>query len=66
MTQTESTTGTKGRMQIKVYLVMLPNNVAKPGEPNVTILAARLTREAAQKIVDVTPGSFIDKQVAVK
>jgi hypothetical protein len=59
-------TPTKGKMQIKVYLVCIRNNVAKAGEPNTKILAARLTREAAQRIVDLTPGSYIEKQVAVK
>lgn len=53
-------------MQIKVYLVCMRRNVAKPGEPNVQIIAARLTRSAAQAMVDATPGTYIEKHVAVK
>lgn len=56
----------KGKMQIKVYLVCQWNSLARPGEPNVRVIAARLTRSAAQNIVDSIPGTFIDKQLAVK
>lgn len=51
---------------VKVYLVMLPNNVARPGEPNVKIIAYKLTRAAAQKIVDRVPGAYIEKGLADK
>jgi hypothetical protein len=53
-------------MQIKVYLVLQLLNLAPPGQSNVRVVAARLTREAAQRIVDSTPGTFIEKHVAVK
>jgi hypothetical protein len=53
-------------MQIKVYLVCLRLALARPGQPNTKIIAARLTQAAAQQIVDATPGSFVEKHVAVK
>lgn len=56
----------KSRMQIKVYLVCMRRNLPKPGEPNVEIIAARLTHSAAQSIVDTRPGTYIEKHVAVK
>jgi hypothetical protein len=56
----------KGRMQIKVYLVCQRLALSKPGEPNTRILAARLTRSAAQELVDKVPGTFIERQTATK
>lgn len=56
----------KGKMQIKVYLVMQRQSLPRPGEANIRILAARLTRSAAQQIVDDTPGTFIEKHLALK
>jgi hypothetical protein len=53
-------------MAVKVYLVMLPNNVARQGERNVRVIAAKLTRSAAQSIVDRTAGAYIEKQIADK
>ena len=54
------------KMQIKVYLVMQRVGLPRPGEPNVKILAARLTRTAAQEMVDAIPGTYIEKQLASK
>lgn len=56
----------KAGMEVKVYLVFLPSNVAKPGEPNRSVIAAKLTREAAQSIVDNMPGAYIEKHLADK
>jgi hypothetical protein len=56
----------KGKMQIKVYLVVQRQTLARPGEPNTRIIAARLTRSAAQEIVDQIPGTFIEKHLALK
>jgi len=56
----------KGKMQIKVYLVLQRINLPRPGEPNVRIVATRLTRAAAQSVVDTTSGTYIEKQVAQK
>lgn len=56
----------KRKIQIKVYVVCQRRNLFQPGEPNITLLAARLTRAAAQEIVDRTPGSYIEKLVADK
>lgn len=61
-----SETVTKARMQIKVYLVCMRRHIVKPGESNVQVVAARLTRSAAQAIVDATPGTYIEKHVAIK
>jgi hypothetical protein len=41
-------------------------NLAHEGHPNIKIIAARLTRAAAQEIVDRTPGTFIEKMFATK
>jgi hypothetical protein len=53
-------------IEVKVYVVCQRRNIARPGEANVTLLAARLTRAAAQEIVDRTPGTYIEKLVANK
>jgi hypothetical protein len=53
-------------MQIKVYIVLQRNNVARDGEPNERIIATRLTRSAAQGIVDIHPGTRIEKHLATK
>ena len=53
-------------MQIKVYLVCMRLSLSRPGQPNVKIIAARLTQSAAQAIVDATPGTHIEKHIAVK
>lgn len=53
-------------MQVKVYVVLQTNNVAKPGEPNERVLATRLTRKAAKEIVDRYPGTRIEKHLATK
>lgn len=66
MSDGELSAAMKARMQIKVYLVCMRRNLSKPGEPNVQIVAARLTHKAAQAIVDITPGTYIEKHVAVK
>lgn len=54
------------KMQVKVYLVLQRHNLAKAGAPNVTVIAACLTRKAAQDIVDSMPGTFVEKHVASK
>ncbi len=54
------------RTRVKVYLVLQRQNIHKRGEPNVKILAARLNRKLAQEVVDTMPGTWIEKQYAVK
>ena len=56
----------KSKLTVKVYVVCLRRNLFREGEPNIQLLAARLTRAAAQEIVDRTPGTFIEKLVADK
>jgi hypothetical protein len=56
----------KRRIQVKVYLVCMRRNLFRPGEANIQIIAARLTRAAAQLVVDQTPGTYIEKVFAVK
>lgn len=56
----------KKPMAVKVYLVLLTNNVAQDGEANRRIIAAKLTRGAAQRIVDNLPGAYIEKVEADK
>lgn len=53
-------------MQIKVYVVLQINNVARPGEPNERIVATKLTRSAAQDVVNAHPGTRIEKHLATK
>lgn len=56
----------KRRIQVKVYLVCQRRNLVPDGEPNINMLAAKLTRAAAQEIVDRTPGTYIQKMFASK
>lgn len=56
----------KGKMQIKVYLVIQHQTLAHPGEVNTRIIAARLTRLASQEIVNQMPGTYIEKHLALK
>ncbi len=51
---------------IKVYLILQSINVARGDEQNSRIIAARLTRQAAQDIVDSTTGTWVEKHIAVK
>lgn len=53
-------------MRIKVYVVLQRNNVARDGEPNERIIAACLTAQAAQKVVDERPGTRWEKHFATK
>jgi hypothetical protein len=54
------------KMALKVYLVLQRVNLPKGEDSNVRILAAKLTRDAAQKMSDDIPGTWIEKQVATK
>jgi hypothetical protein len=54
------------KMAIKIYLVLQRVNVAREGERNVKVIASRLNREAAQRVVDAIPGTWIERQVATK
>ena len=56
----------RGAMEIKVYIVLQRNNVAKPGEPNERIIGTRLTRAAADDIVALNPGTRVERHVATK
>jgi len=56
----------KRSMQIKTYLVFLPNNVAKEGEANRRVLSVKLTRKAAERVRDAYPGAYIERHVADK
>lgn len=58
--------GGKKSIAIKVYLVMLRHNLPKQGEPNVEVIAAKLTREAAEAIRAKQPGTYIEKHIATK
>lgn len=60
------TPANKPGMNLKVYLVCQFLNLVQPGQPNVAILGAKLTRASAQGIVDSNPGTFIRKLQATK
>lgn len=53
-------------MQVKTYVVLQKNNVAKPGEPNERIHSVWLTHRDAQNIVNDYPGTRIEKHLANK
>lgn len=53
-------------MEIKIYTVMQRLNLPKPGQPNVRVMAVKLTMAAAQKIVDANPGTWVEKHLADK
>ncbi|QSY98654.1 hypothetical protein J2J97_31790 (plasmid) [Rhizobium bangladeshense] len=57
---------TNGAMQVKTYVVLQKNNVARDGEPNEKILSVWLTRGAAQEVVNRHPGTRIEKHLAGK
>lgn len=56
----------KRRIQVKFYVVCMRRNLFAAGEPNIQLIAAKLTRAAAQEVVDRTPGTYIEKMVATK
>lgn len=58
--------GDKGGMSVKVYVVLQHKNLIGDGEPNVMIVGIRLTRSAAQKIVNAVPGTWIERYKATK
>lgn len=57
---------TSSKMAVKVYVVLDRKRLTADGEPNVTIIDAKLTHKAAMDIVDQRPGTFIQKVVATK
>lgn len=54
------------KMDVKVYVVLQHQNLPLDGEPNRMIIAVKLTREAAQKVVNDIPGTYIEKHRANK
>ena len=56
----------KPGLEIKVYCVIERSNVARPGQPNRKIVAAKLTRKAAEEYVAEHPGTYVEKHVATK
>ncbi len=54
------------KMAVKTYVVLQHVNLPKDGEPTAKILAVKLTNGAAQAIVDVIPGTYIEKHIATK
>lgn len=53
-------------IEVKVYLVIQTINVARDGSPNREVIAARLTRAAADEIVDRVVGTHVEKYLAIK
>lgn len=56
----------KQSYNVKVYVVTVRVNTAKHREPNVKIIAAKLTLAAAQHLSDQIPGSEVHRLVADK
>ena len=56
----------KGKLKIKVYLVFVPTDSPKRGEPNFFVYAAKLRQKDAEKIVETIPNSYWKKIVADK
>ena len=65
-TEAASDADHKKKISVKCYVVLLKDNVALPGLPNVKVIAVKLTQQAAQLIVDGMPGSYIEKFFADK
>lgn len=55
---------TRASRGIKVYLVIQTINLYHEGCPNRTVLAAKLTRKAAERVRDSIPGTYIEKYKA--
>ena len=53
-------------MEIKVYVVLQRLNLPKPGQNPVRVVSVKLTMAAAQKLVDMNPGYWVEKHVADK
>ena len=53
-------------MELKVYVVLQRFNLPRHPEANVKVVATKLTRKSAQAVVDITPGTWIEKHVATK
>jgi hypothetical protein len=53
-------------MQVKVYLVLLRSNTTNNSQPHERIIAVKLTRAAAEAIVEMNPGSYVHKVLATK
>lgn len=51
---------------VKVYVVMIRHNTARPGEPNRSIVAVKLSQKAAKTITDSIPGTYIERFIADK
>lgn len=62
----ENQGGARRPIAIKVYVVLQRDNLARDGQPNVSILAVRLTKKAAQEISDRIPGTKVEKHLAIK
>ena len=58
--------GEKRPMAVKVYVVLQHRNIPLDDGRNSEIIAARLTRSSAQEIVNMHPGTWIEKWVATK
>ncbi len=58
--------GGKNPIAIKVYLVLQRINVARDGQVNSRVIAARLTKSAADDVVCDTAGTWVEKHTAVK
>lgn len=56
----------KGEVRIATYLVFQRKNLFAEGEPNVAIVAAKLTRRGAEEIVAAMAGTYIEKVMAIK
>lgn len=56
----------KKPMQVKTYIVMIRNNVAKGNEPNTKVHSVWLTHRDAQDVVDAIPGTSLEKHLATK
>lgn len=53
-------------MEIKTYAVLQRLNLPRDGQPNAKIIAIKLTRQAAEKLRDLNPGTWVEKHVATK
>lgn len=57
---------TRSRVRQQVYLVMIPVRPANPGDANVEVYDAKLTRKGAEDVSREVPGSWVQKIEATK
>jgi hypothetical protein len=56
----------KRKIEVKVYLVIQRDHLVREGQPNIRVVAARLTRATAEAVRAKMPGTYIQRHIATK